>query len=148
MNERNKQIEAIYHFALDQATEEGRSAYMDSACRGDAELRASVEGLLEAHDKAGTFLETPVFGLQPDLTEAFLAVPLSEGTGSVIGRYKLLQHLGEGGFGNVYMAQQTQPVKRRVALKIIKLGMDTKQVVARFEAERQALALMDHPNVA
>ncbi len=75
-------------------------------------------------------------------------VPIAEGPGSVIGRYKLLQQIGEGGFGVVYMAEQREPVKRRVALKIIKLGMDTKQVVARFEAERQALALMDHHNIA
>ena len=75
-------------------------------------------------------------------------VKLSEGAGTVIGRYKLLEKLGEGGFGSVWAAEQREPVKRRVALKIIKLGMDTKQVVARFEAERQALAMMDHPNIA
>ena len=77
-----------------------------------------------------------------------LEAPVREGEGSVIGRYKLLQRIGEGGFGVVYMAEQKEPVRRRVALKIIKLGMDTKQVVGRFEAERQALALMDHPNIA
>src|SRR5206468_655962 len=77
-----------------------------------------------------------------------ITVPVAEGPGSRIGRYKLLQPIGEGGMGNVYMAEQEEPVRRRVALKIIKLGMDTKQIVARFEAERQALALMDHPNIA
>src|SRR5205814_2294999 len=77
------------------------------------------------------------------------AVPvLSEGPGSTIGRYKLLEQIGEGGFGVVFMAEQTSPVRRKVALKVIKLGMDTKQVIARFEAERQALALMEHPNIA
>src|SRR5216110_191387 len=77
-----------------------------------------------------------------------VVLPISEGPGTVIGRYKLLEKLGEGGFGAVYVAEQKEPVKRRVALKIIKLGMDTRQVIARFEAERQALALMDHPNIA
>src|SRR4029079_5012005 len=76
------------------------------------------------------------------------STPLREGAGSLIGRYKLLEKVGEGGFGEVWMADQREPIKRRVALKIVKLGMDSKQVVARFEAERQALALMDHPNIA
>src|SRR5213076_2931203 len=79
---------------------------------------------------------------------ATVVLPISEGPGTVIGRYKLLEKLGEGGFGAVYVAEQKEPVKRRVALKIIKLGMDTRQVIARFEAERQALAMMDHPNIA
>src|SRR5438094_880127 len=118
------------------------AAYLDRACGSDAVLRASVEGLLRAYDEAGSFLH--------DSAESAtkLAVPLSEKPGDRIGRYKLLQKIGEGGCGVVYMAEQEQPVRRRVALKIIKLGMDTRQVIARFEAERQALALMDHPNIA
>src|SRR5262249_10355163 len=96
-----------------------------------------VETLLRAHADAAGFL-------QATLT----AAPAQEGPGTTIGRYKLLQQIGEGGFGVVYMAEQVEPVRRKVALKVIKLGMDTKQVVARFESERQALALMDHPHIA
>ena len=95
------------------------------------------------YDKEQSFLERPPEGLAPTT-----ASPIRENAGDSIGRYKLLQKIGEGGFGIVYMADQTRPVKRKVALKIIKPGMDTKEVVARFEAERQALALMDHPNIA
>jgi eukaryotic-like serine/threonine-protein kinase len=119
-----------------------RLAYLDGACAGDAALRQQVEGLLRAHEQAGTFLETSPASL------ALASTPLTEKPGDRIGRYKLLQQIGEGGCGVVYMAEQEEPVRRRVALKIIKLGMDTKQVVARFEAERQALAMMDHPNIA
>src|SRR5438128_6584897 len=86
--------------------------------------------------------------LAPAADEATVHAPITEGPGTVTGRYKLLQKIGEGGCGVVYMAEQSEPVRRRVALKVIKLGMDTKQVIARFEAERQALALMDHPNIA
>ena len=110
----------------------------------DAPLRARLESLLRHHSE-DRFLEDPVADLKGiPLPEPFVG----ESIGTVIGRYKLLQKIGEGGMGVVYMAQQEEPVRRRVALKIIKLGMDTKQVVARFEAERQALALMDHPNIA
>jgi len=114
-----------------------RSAFLDEHCSDDAELRERLEELLGAYDRAEGFLEEP-----PS------AVDDGEVPGAVIGRYKLLQAIGEGGFGVVWMAEQLEPVRRKVALKIIKLGMDTKQVVARFEAERQALALMDHPNIA
>src|SRR6185369_3968813 len=96
-----------------------------------------VETLLRAHDAAGGFLQSTV-----------AVEPPHEGPGTIIGRYKLLQQIGEGGFGVVYMAEQLEPVRRKVALKIIKAGMDTKEVVARFESERHALALMDHPNIA
>src|SRR5437667_12859401 len=120
-----------------------RSAYLACACGADKELRQRVEQLLEAHDQAGDFLEQP-----PPEAESVAEAPIGEKPGDRIGRYKLLQQIGEGGCGTVYMAEQEVPVRRRVALKVIKLGMDTKSVIARFEAERQALALMDHPNIA
>src|SRR6267142_2573146 len=122
-----------------------RIAFLDHACAGDNGLRQRIERLLKAHDQVGDFLEQPAPGAAP---EAMGESPVGEKPGDRIGRYKLLQQIGEGGCGAVYMAEQEEPVRRRVALKIIKLGMDTKSVVARFEAERQALALMDHPNIA
>jgi serine/threonine protein kinase len=124
--------------------EEKRASFIRDAC-GDEALRREVESLLAAHDSAGEFLSSPTGEL---LEPPPVAPSLPEKLGKVIGRYKLLESIGEGGFGVVYMAQQSEPIRRRVALEIIKLGMDTKQVVARFEAERQALALMDHPNIA
>ena len=138
------------------ATPEVLAAYLDKACGGDAELRARVEALIAAGEDARTaFLEgSPLEFLPTEIERSATQVerhdvsPLAEQSGDVIGNYRLLQKVGEGGFGVVYMAEQLRPVKRRVALKIIKLGMDTKQVVARFEAERQALAMMDHPNIA
>ena len=123
-----------------------RAAFLDKACVGDAALRRRVEELLLASDEAGNFLESPA-AVAPGGTIRGPAMP-AEKPGDKIGRYKLLQQIGEGGCGVVYMAEQEEPVRRRVALKVIKLGMDTKQVIARFEAERQALALMDHPNIA
>jgi len=135
-------LRQIYLDALGKRSPEARAAYLEEVCGSDDELKSKVEALLrEAVDDG--FLEIPAAHLQ--ITEA---LPLPESPGSVIGRYKLLQKLGEGGCGAVYMAEQTEPVRRRVALKVIKLGMDTKAVIARFEAERQALALMDHPNIA
>src|SRR6266498_3764254 len=124
-----------------------RAAYLDKACAGDAALRRQVEALLQADGQAEGFLESLPPVLAFSRTE-LLNVPLTEKPGDKIGRYKLRQQIGEGGCGVVYMAEQEEPVHRRVALKVIKLGMDTKQVIARFEAERQALALMDHPNIA
>ena len=106
-------------------------------------MRARVERLLEAYPEAGSFLEAPAAA-----TDITLNTPLTEKPGATIGRYKLIEQIGEGGMGIVFMAQQTEPVKRAVAVKIIKPGMDSKAVLARFEAERQALALMDHPNIA
>src|SRR5262249_30740668 len=103
-----------------------------------------VEALLEVHARAGSFLASPVPAPDATVDEQ----PVREGPGSVIGPYKLLEQIGEGGFGVVYMAEQHQPVRRKVALKVLKPGMDTRQVIARFEAERQALAIMDHPNIA
>ncbi len=137
-------VEAIFNTALEKGSPAERTAYLDGACGNDADVRAHVEALLQAHDDAGSFLNAP-----PVESNATLEAPrVTEGPGTMIGRYKLLQRIGEGGFGVVYMAEQLEPVKRRIALKIIKLGMDTKQVIARFEAERQALAIMDHPNIA
>jgi len=133
-----------------------RAAYLDRTCGGDAALRQRAEELLQASEKAGAFLRESAPGAQRPVEAASEAdsaptVPSTlpaEQIGERIGRYKLLQLIGEGGCGVVYMAEQEEPVHRRVALKVIKLGMDTKSVIARFEAERQALALMDHPNIA
>jgi eukaryotic-like serine/threonine-protein kinase len=115
-----------------------RAAYLAEACGADDQLRAKVEGLIRAYEEKG------------DRVEQALPVPdrPPESPGTMVGRYKLLQEIGEGGFGLVFMAEQTEPVHRRVALKVIKAGMDTREVIARFESERQALALMDHPNIA
>ena len=131
----------IFEQLVDLADSE-RASSLQAACADDPQLRGQVEQLLEAHDQAGSFLGDPTI----DHAAAYSEPP--EQAGTLIGNYKLLEKIGHGGFGDVYMAQQLEPIKRRVALKIIKLGMDTKQVVARFEAERQALALMDHPNIA
>ena len=120
-----------------------RRAFLDQACGNDASLRAEVESLLAAAEQAGEFLVSPTAGA-PAAGEG----PLRERPGAKIDRYRLLQLIGEGGFGSVFMAEQEVPVRRRVALKIIKLGMDTRQVIARFEAERQALAMMEHPHIA
>ncbi|MBL9139915.1 MAG: serine/threonine protein kinase [Verrucomicrobiales bacterium] len=121
-----------------------RPAFLDRACGDDSHLRRRVEGLLATYGRVGDFLEAP----PEEITRGRPGATVSEGPGDRIGRYKLLQQIGEGGCGVVYMAEQEEPVRRRVALKIIKPGMDTRSVIARFEAERQALALMDHPNIA
>jgi serine/threonine protein kinase/Flp pilus assembly protein TadD len=129
-----------------------RATYLDEACGGDEALRRRIEALLRAFVAAGSFMQVPAADAgatsdQPGAESPVLDSP-TEAAGTVIGPYKLLQQIGEGGMGTVYMTEQTQPVQRRVALKIIKPGMDSRQVVARFEAERQALALMDHPHIA
>jgi serine/threonine protein kinase/WD40 repeat protein len=141
-------LEAIFASALAKASLQERAAYLDEACAGDAELRRRLEALLEAHDKAGSFLEKPAAAEVVTTDLPGRPAGAAEGPGTRIGPYKLLQQIGEGGMGVVYMAEQEHPVKRRVALKIIKPGMDSRQVIARFEAERQALAMMDHPNIA
>ena len=110
----------------------------------NAELRARVEQLLHAHQAMGSIH----VGSRPPVRPHHRRADRGEGPGTVIGPYKLLEQIGEGGMGVVFMAEQQQPVRRKVALKVIKPGMDTRQVIARFEAERQALALMDHPNIA
>ncbi len=139
----NPQANDIFLKALDICSPQARLAFLDSECMGNAGLRAQVESLLTASDQAGSFLESPAPALGATINQT-----ISEQPGTMIGPYKLLQQIGEGGMGVVYMAQQTEPVERRVALKIIKPGMDSRKVIARFEAERQALALMDHPNIA
>jgi tetratricopeptide (TPR) repeat protein/serine/threonine protein kinase len=123
-----------------------RDRFLAEACCGDARFQAEVEQLLRAYEDASRFLK-PGRGISPELEAQFAALKPEE-AGDQIGHYKLLQQIGAGGFGVVWMAEQLEPVRRRVALKIIKLGMDTKEVVARFEQERQALAMMDHPNIA
>jgi serine/threonine protein kinase/Flp pilus assembly protein TadD len=138
-----KSIEQIFWDAAQIASAAERDAYLDGACAGDAELRQRVEELLQARSKASNFLES----LAPK-SVATVEELVGERPGTVIGAYKLLEQIGEGGFGVVFLAEQQQPLRRKVALKVIKPGMDTRQVVARFEAERQALALMDHPNIA
>jgi serine/threonine protein kinase len=146
MNTITPELRAIFWEALDCSTEAERQVYLDRVCEGDGELRARVEGLLHAHRNAGDFLEQPA--LQSATLNEPESVDLSEQLGTRIGLYQLLERIGEGGMGTVYMAEQSRPLRRRVALKVINPGMDTKQVIARFEAERQALAMMDHPNIA
>jgi serine/threonine protein kinase/tetratricopeptide (TPR) repeat protein len=135
----------IFDAAAELRTPAERAAYLDAVCGQDHQLRADVEELLEHDDAAGSFLNQPA---RPDPPAKSNDPAVTEGPGKVIGPYKLLEQIGEGGFGVVFMAEQTQPVRRRAALKVLKPGMDSRQVVARFEAERQALALMDHPNIA
>jgi serine/threonine protein kinase/Flp pilus assembly protein TadD len=137
-------IDRIFWDAAQIASAEERGAYLDRACGGDVGLRRQVERLLAAKPTAESFLECPAVSLPATALER----PVGEGPGTVIGPYKLLEQIGEGGFGVVFMAEQQVPVRRKVALKVLKPGMDTRQVVARFEAERQALALMDHPHIA
>src|SRR5262245_36973097 len=144
MSEANPRTESLFWSALAISSPEERARYLDRSCGDDQQLRGRIEELLAAYPKVAGFLEPPTSCPGATVEE----LPSSERPGTVIGSYKLLQPLGEGGMGTVWMAQQTEPVKRVVALKLIKAGMDSKQVIARFEAERQALALMDHANIA
>jgi serine/threonine protein kinase len=146
MNDPRQREEAVFEGALQLGGPE-RADYLEKTCAGEPELRRRVEALLGALERAGGLLKDPAIPASEKATAIF-PQQIEEGPSSLIGRYKLLQKIGEGGCGVVYMAEQAEPVRRRVALKVIKLGMDTKQVIARFEAERQALALMDHPNIA
>lgn len=141
------QVDAIFSQAIEIAAVDARARFIADACGEDRELFARVQRLLASHVEAGNFLETPAVASNWDPTEEHNAA-LVEQVGTIIGSYKLLQQIGEGGMGVVFMAEQEKPVHRTVALKIIKPGMDTRQVIARFEAERQALALMEHPNIA
>ena len=132
--------QSIFLHAIGLSPPADRTAYLDEICRDNPGLRAELDALLAAHDRLGA---------GPAPAESTRSAEGSECVGVVLSdRYKLLEVIGEGGMGTVYMAQQTEPVKRVVALKLIKAGMDSRQVIARFEAERQALALMDHANIA
>ncbi len=147
------QARKIFEACLDEDSSEARAAFVRRECGADAALVSAVMELLTAHEANGSFLEKPLdpllAGSRPGEFTATLDMPkISELLGQRIGPYKLREQVGEGGFGVVYVADQTAPVQRRVALKIIKPGMDTKEVIARFEAERQALAMMDHPHIA
>jgi serine/threonine protein kinase/Flp pilus assembly protein TadD len=148
-------LRSLFCEALDRPTRRERSEFLDQACAGRPDLRARVEALLHAHREGASFLGEPAgdagatSAFTPSMEDASLgaAVPM-ETPGTIIGPYKLLEQIGEGGMGLVFVAEQERPVRRRVALKIIKPGMDSRQVIARFEAERQALAMMDHANIA
>jgi serine/threonine protein kinase/tetratricopeptide (TPR) repeat protein len=151
MNDAEEHLMSVFSVALERGSAGERQAYLDQACADDPALRARVEALLRAHDRAGGFL-----GRVPDPAET-AATEQSEGTGPtadlaanvvIAGRYRMLERIGEGGMGEVYLAQQTEPIRRLVAVKLVKPGMDSRQVLARFEAERQALAMMDHANIA
>src|SRR5262245_43781861 len=142
MTEQPQSEKSIFLAAIEIGPAAERAVFLERACAGNQALRAGVEALLAAHEKPQRLLDTP--GGTPTTDER----PLSDQPGAVIGSYKLLEQIGEGGFGVVFLAEQTHPVRRKVALKVLKPGMDTRQVIVRFEAERQALALMDHPNIA
>lgn len=141
-------LEAVFFAALEKGSPQERAAYLDEACAGDPGLRQRVEKMLAAQAQAGSFLEQPAERPVATVNAIVNEAPPGEVPGTVIGPYKLIEQIGEGGMGTVWMAQQTEPVHRLVAVKLIKAGMDSRQVIARFEAERQALALMDHPNIA
>jgi len=152
MNARKQKMEALFAGALALSSREHQAEYLDRACGEDVDLRREVEELLRASEQAGGFLgantaETASPDLEVPTPRQAQSVP-SEQAGDKIDRYKLREKIGEGGCGVVYVAEQEEPVRRRVALKVIKLGMDTRSVIARFEAERQALAMMDHPNIS
>ncbi|MBK8979712.1 MAG: protein kinase [Planctomycetes bacterium] len=146
MDPREADLRRIFDVAIDLPPSV-RGAYLDHECGADSDLRRRLATMLAAATDE-RFLASPTLGDAGDSPGLGPATPLGEGPGTRVGPYKLLQVIGEGGFGVVFLADQETPVKRRVALKVIKLGMDTRQVIARFEAERQALAMMDHPNIA
>src|SRR5437868_9720007 len=141
-----RRVKELFAAALDLPDPPARQAFLDCECGPDADLRRRLDALLAAHDRPDPALDRPLAGPPAGTVDQ---PPPSEIVGTVVaGRYKLLEEIGEGGMGAVWMAEQREPVKRLVALKLIKAGMDSRQVLARFEAERQALALMDHPNIA
>jgi WD40 repeat protein/serine/threonine protein kinase len=152
MKDGSPEMMSLFCAALERSSADERAGFLDAACGEDRELRARLEALLQAHEQAGGFLRETSEARDPRATVSTGhrrgGEPISERPGAVIGPYRLLEPLGEGGFGVVFLAEQTQPVRRQVALKVLKPGMDSKQVVARFEAESQALAIMDHPNIA
>jgi serine/threonine protein kinase/tetratricopeptide (TPR) repeat protein len=140
--------EVLFREARQRTKGPEREAYLDQACAGNEALRRRLAALLQADESPDPFLEPQVGDLLGQIATRPAPDSKVEEAGARIGRYKLLEKIGEGGCGVVYMAEQEEPIRRRVAFKVIKLGMDTKQVIARFESERQALALMDHPNIA
>jgi serine/threonine protein kinase/tetratricopeptide (TPR) repeat protein len=152
----NPRANELFLKALELRSAGERQEYLDGACGGDTALRAEVDSLLEASGRVGLFLESPAAIVSSPLGGegqgvreiATVDEPISAGPGTVLGPYKVLEQIGEGGFGVVFMAEQREPIRRKVALKVLKPGMESRQVIARFEAERQALALMDHPNIA
>ena len=150
----NPRANEIFLNAVEIDTPQERRRYLDTICAGDDALRQAIEALLQTYAEASGFLDQPALCFQAEaiakvLPSASLNSAVTEQAGAIIaGRYKLLQTIGEGGMGMVWLAEQIEPVRRQVALKVIKAGMDSAQVLARFEAERQALALMDHPNIA
>src|SRR6266849_2021061 len=152
MSKNNQSLREIFNAAVEIEDPKQRGEYLAQACGADTALRQSIEELIAANKQAGRFLggaaDTRRQAARSTPGGTALLAAITEQAGDKIGRYKLLQKIGEGGCGVVYMAEQEESVRRRVALKVIKLGMDTKSVIARFEAERQALALMDHPNIA
>jgi serine/threonine protein kinase len=161
MTNAERHLMTLFAESLEFTSPPERAAFLDRTCGKDPALRQHLEALLEAHAHVGRFLDPQAAvasasspEARKEIAEAAVdnrtAVPpgRTDGPGAQIGPYKLLQQIGEGGMGTVFMAEQTQPVQRKVALKIVKPGMDSRQVIARFEAERQALALMDHPNIA
>jgi serine/threonine protein kinase/tetratricopeptide (TPR) repeat protein len=149
MNADPNPTKAIFLEAVERHAPDQWPAFLDRACAGQPVLRGQVEALLEAHREVGTAqMQELSEGTGAGRVATVDDPPVCEQPGAVIGPYKLLEHIGEGGFGVVFMAEQTEPVRRKVALKVLKPGMDSRQVVARFEAERQALAIMDHPNIA
>src|SRR5262249_5152517 len=148
MNADPQSAKAIFLEAVERHAPEQWPAFLDRACAGEPELRGQGEALLQAHREAGTARDRErARGAGSGPAATVDLPPVRERPGDVIGSYKLLEPIGEGGFGVVFLAEQTEPVRRRVALKVLKPGMDTRQVVARFEAERQALAIMDHPHI-
>ena len=144
MSEPARDAEGIFFTALDKATPQERAAFVEEACAGRPDLLQRVRELLASHQQSHGPLDAPPQYLGATVEQS----PLPERPGTSIGPYKLLQQIGEGGMGVVFMAEQQEPVRRKVALKIIKPGMDSGQVIARFEAERQALAMMEHQNIA
>ena len=145
MRDWNTRANEVFAEAISIENTACRKRFLDENCGDDGLLRQHVDSLLEVHDHNPGFLDNPIVSQpEPPLTK----VSALEHPGDSIGPYRLLQQIGEGGFGVVYMADQKQPIRRKVAIKVIKPGMDTRDVIARFEAERQALAMMDHPNIA
>lgn len=138
-------VEEIFLVALKQTEPNQRAKYLDAACVGDLDLRRQVEELLVAQPKLGRFLEPDQRNAPENALAATMPLESTAAVGDRVGPYKLLERIGEGGMGEVWVADQQEPIKRRVALKLIKPGMDSRSVLARFEAERQALAVMDHP---